>query len=261
MTERYIYRCAACGNAGETFLADASHDGEAAACATCGGPVTLARDDGLPTAFDTKRQPAREIGVRASSTRCRRPEDKLDPRRLLPWFEDLMWATFWWESTGVEPEQAARVLWHINPLDEPEGAPTRPEDNRAYRAMLHEFMAIQKAEPRTRRLAQWLDIARQKRLRYNSWIDDWLQARTASREAAGAAHWTVLARQIADELDRKDEKTGACSSLFDMAGRVAEIAAERKIAGPQGPLTRGNILREALQGGRWTRPRKAKTGK
>jgi hypothetical protein len=258
---RYGYLCRSCGNVGETFFADASHDGEAMTCATCGGPVTLARDYDLPGAFDSKRQPGPAVDFHAGSIQSRGPEDKLDSGFLLPWFDFILDASFWWESAGVEPQQAARLLWHINPLDNPEGTPAGSEDNRAYRAMLHEFTAVQKAEPGPRRLPQWLDIAQKKRLRYHSWIDTWLLARTASHQAAGAVHWTIHTRQIADELDLKDEQTGAWSSLHDMAGRVAEIAAERKIKGPQGPLTGGNILREALQGGKWKRLRKAKTGK
>jgi hypothetical protein len=253
----YGYLCRSCGNAGETFFADAAHDGQAATCATCCGPVTLVRDLGLPRALDSNRQARDEVEARVSSIQQRRPHAE----SLLSWFDDIISASFWWESVCVEPEQAARLLWYINPLDELEGTPDASEDIRAYRALSHEFSAGQKVEPAPRRLPQWLAIARQRRLPYHSWIDTWLLARIASNEAAGAVHWTIHARQIADECDLKDEKAGAQSCLTDMARRVAEIAAARKIEGPRGPLTGANILREALQGGKWKRLRKAKTRK
>jgi len=50
----YFYRCAACGHRGEVRLADDSHDGEPATCASCGGPVTLEWDGGV-TFEPTKR--------------------------------------------------------------------------------------------------------------------------------------------------------------------------------------------------------------
>lgn len=254
---RYGYFCRLCGNASETFFADASYDGRAATCATCGGPVTLARKGGLPGAFDSKRLAPAKVDARTGSDQQRRT----DVEALLLFIDDIMSASFWWESACVEPHQAARLLWYINPLDDPEGTPANSEENRAYRALLHEFTAVQRAEPGPRRLPQWLDIAQRKGLRYNSWIDAWLLARAANNEASDVIHWTVHARQIADECDLKDEKSDVWCSLKDMAARVAKIATERKIEGPQGPLTGGNILRVALQGGRWKRLRNAKTGK
>jgi len=246
--------CRSCGNAGKTFFPDATHDGETAACATCGGPVSLPRYDGLPDACESKLQPDPDVDVRARAIQQRRHAELL-------WFDDIMFASFWWDSACVEGQQAAALLWYINPIDNPNGTPADSEDCRAFRAMQHEFTAVEKTEPVPRKLAQWLEIAKQKSLRYNSWIHAWLLSRTANKEATSAVPWTVSARQIADDLHRKDAKGGVWSSLKDMGDRVAIIAAEKDIKGAQGPLTGANILREALQGGRWKRPRKAKTGK
>ena len=52
----YVYRCTACGHAGEVHLADDAHDGELAHCDSCGAPVTLEWDGGvrlLPDFFTT----------------------------------------------------------------------------------------------------------------------------------------------------------------------------------------------------------------
>ncbi|MBM4181529.1 MAG: hypothetical protein FJ209_08275 [Betaproteobacteria bacterium] len=71
--------------------------------------------------------------------------------------------------------------------------------------------------------------------------------------------WKEECRKIADELDAQDAKAGAWSSNVDMSGRVAREAIKRCITGPNGQLTAANILREALQGGRWTRKRSKPT--
>ena len=43
----YVYRCNACGHAGEVHLDDDSHDGESVHCDSCGAPVTLEWDGGV----------------------------------------------------------------------------------------------------------------------------------------------------------------------------------------------------------------------
>ena len=43
----YVYRCKACGHAGEVHLDDDAHEGEQAHCVSCGGPVTLEWDGGV----------------------------------------------------------------------------------------------------------------------------------------------------------------------------------------------------------------------
>lgn len=65
--------------------------------------------------------------------------------------------------------------------------------------------------------------------------------------------WREKVREIADKLDARDAEAGAESSKGDMADRVAKIAEQDGIRGPHGKLTAGNILREALQGRKWTR--------
>lgn len=63
------------------------------------------------------------------------------------------------------------------------------------------------------------------------------------------------AREIADEINAADVKACAYTSLTELAERVARVMRERGIHGKRGPLTGGNLLREALQGGRWIRKR------
>lgn len=67
--------------------------------------------------------------------------------------------------------------------------------------------------------------------------------------------WQERAREIADIFDATDAKSGAHDSLTSIAQRVENKMRTLGIHGPRGPLSSGTILREALQGQRWTRKR------
>lgn len=107
-------------------------------------------------------------------------------------------------------------------------------------------------------LSYWLPVSA-------ATIDEIPSAIEKPTVAAATAHvpqgatkndWRDIARTIADELDTRDEKAGASGSITDIAERVAKEMRARKINGPQGmPLSGATVKREALQGGRWTRPR------
>ncbi|CAG2382948.1 MULTISPECIES: helix-turn-helix domain-containing protein [Burkholderia] len=69
---RYVYRCFECRHNGEVRLPDDSHDGEAATCAQCGGPVTLEWDGGVTLEVAVRRgapTPAELKQMRASNER------------------------------------------------------------------------------------------------------------------------------------------------------------------------------------------------
>ncbi|CAJ6125616.1 Uncharacterised protein [Burkholderia pseudomallei] len=67
--------------------------------------------------------------------------------------------------------------------------------------------------------------------------------------------WCEEARRIADELHLRDRTNGTYDSLTHLAERVAEEMRSRDINGPRGPLIASTIRREALQGGKWKRPK------
>lgn len=66
--------------------------------------------------------------------------------------------------------------------------------------------------------------------------------------------WQESAREFANEFHIRDKTYGAYTSLREMSGRVAIKMRENNIGGPRGPLSAGTILRESLQGGKWSRP-------
>ena len=76
-----------------------------------------------------------------------------------------------------------------------------------------------------------------------------------SNETESPGDWKAQARAIADEHDAANKKGGCHDSLTSMADRVAKSMREREIYGPRGPLGGKTVLREALQGGKWSRKR------
>ena len=89
-------------------------------------------------------------------------------------------------------------------------------------------------------------------------------AETKPAKSGKTANWHDAARAIADELELTDKAPGrdpVHSSVTDMADRVAVKMRERGIEGPLGPVSGATVKREALQGGRWKRPKpQATTG-
>ncbi len=83
----------------------------------------------------------------------------------------------------------------------------------------------------------------------------------SNRYALQAKSWQEAVRALADELHLQDQKAGTWSSNKNIAGRVAVEAIKHSIEGPRGPLSPENILRAALQGGKWKRPRPKARGR
>lgn len=78
------------------------------------------------------------------------------------------------------------------------------------------------------------------------------------RRAVKAGGWQEAVRELASEMHLQDLKAGVLSSTKEIAERVAVAAAKLSITGPRGELSALNILRAALQGGKWKRPKAAK---
>lgn len=85
-----------------------------------------------------------------------------------------------------------------------------------------------------------------------------LQASAAQRRAVLAGSWQEAVRELAGELHLQDLQAGTRSSTRAIAERVAVAAARLSIRGPRGELSAQNILRAALQGDKWKRPKPRK---
>jgi hypothetical protein len=88
--------------------------------------------------------------------------------------------------------------------------------------------------------------------------DDVATSETKQAKPNNSKHWHDKAREIADDIDRRDESQGGQDSLIGIADRVAKKFREMSIQGSHGPLTGSTIKRDALQGGKWVRPRDKK---
>jgi hypothetical protein len=97
------------------------------------------------------------------------------------WWDDAVEASTAWGAESLTPQQAAMSLSGFKPFaTSPEEAErvthpgeTTPED---YKRLLFVFESKERAEPKHRTLNDWLDIAREKGVKYHSWIDAWLVA-------------------------------------------------------------------------------------
>jgi hypothetical protein len=88
---------------------------------------------------------------------------------------------------------------------------------------------------------------------------DEILSRPVESSTLNEVSWKGEARKEADKIHFQAAALGYRLAKEEIAEKVADNLAARGIEGPGGPLTAGNILREAIQGGRWKRP-KSPTG-
>lgn len=115
------------------------------------------------------------------------PKDEATRRdELRGWFDYTMNAAMWFKRASVKPDEAAMLLWRLDPLNrdwrgnapDPErtyvdGDETSP---RHYRALKRVFEDVAMNDPKPRTLLDWRDVAKHEGLRYHQWIDEYVQA-------------------------------------------------------------------------------------
>lgn len=111
------------------------------------------------------------------------PEEqpKYDAQYIAAWWEGEVDASTVWEAESVTAQQAAMALCGFNPyMASPSEAEqvTKPDETTPddYKRLMFVFEAKERAEPKHRKLAEWLGIARARAVKYHSWIDTWLAA-------------------------------------------------------------------------------------
>lgn len=173
--------------------------------------------------------------------------------------EPINW-NYWASLKTIEPRQAAILAHSIDPIKWEDGTFENgqwPDSLKTKIQYLHVWLS-DRADSYTlpslvAALGEGSTPCGMKEAIQVRKVDATQQAAPAAQDGQNSANWKDQVREIADELDAKDKANGVESSVRDMSGRVARTAIDRGIKGPQGQLTAGNILREALQGGRWSR--------
>ena len=102
------------------------------------------------------------------------------------WYDCTMNAAMWLKRASVKPDEAAMLLWRLDPLErdwqgntpDPErtyvdGDETSPDH---YRAIKRAFEDVAETEPKPRTLLDWRDVAKREGLRHHQWIDEYVQA-------------------------------------------------------------------------------------
>jgi hypothetical protein len=86
----------------------------------------------------------------------------------------------WFGLASPTPREAAMVLCQLNPHDDacdPTTVTTDETGPEDFKRLLRVFEDVEKVEPKARKLRQWLAVARERRLKYHSWIDAYALAR------------------------------------------------------------------------------------
>jgi len=97
------------------------------------------------------------------------------------WYDATLDADMWFGLASPTPREAAMVLCQFNPHDDncdPTTITTDETGPEDFKRLLRVFEDLEKVEPKARTLRQWLAIAREKGLKYHSWIDAYALART-----------------------------------------------------------------------------------
>lgn len=96
------------------------------------------------------------------------------------WYDATLEADMWFGLASPTPREAAMVLCQLNPQDDncdPATITTDETGPEDFKRLLRVFEDVEKMEPKARSLPQWLAIARDKGLKYHSWIDAYALAR------------------------------------------------------------------------------------
>ncbi len=86
-------------------------------------------------------------------------------------------AAYWFDMKSVSSLEAAKVLFRCNPLDKTANLTLTMNDGTGledYQLLLRAFEDLEKDDPKLRTLHQWYDHAVERRLRFPSWIDEFV---------------------------------------------------------------------------------------
>lgn len=172
-----------------------------------------------------------------------------DPVKVLEnrvaWFDYTMDAWRWWDMQNVTPEEAAKVLCRLNPLEceDPDGiyVDGDRESPRRYKTMLRVFEDVASTSPKHRMLVEWRTIAQQKDLRYHSWIDEYADAvkalagnqvalvGTATSNLKPTQNWKLKIQAEAARRWKEEVKQGCSPTRNNIKGDLATWCRDNKV--------------------------------
>lgn len=104
------------------------------------------------------------------------------------WYDATMNAGMWLKRASVKPDEAAMLLWRLDPLERdwqgnaPDPERTFVDGDKAspdrYRALRRVFEDVAETDLKPRNLLDWRDVAKREGLLYHEWIDEYIQARS-----------------------------------------------------------------------------------
>lgn len=104
--------------------------------------------------------------------------EQKDDVDIVAWFDATLDADHWFGLHSIAPRDAAMLLCQHHPRDTDfEGAlngtneEIRPDD---LRRLYERFEDDAQLNPRSRKLLDWVSLARDKKLKYHSWVDKYL---------------------------------------------------------------------------------------
>ncbi len=115
----------------------------------------------------------------ALEVRHRSPESIEAAENTIFWYNAARDAAEWFDQFSVAPRDAAMLLCDFHPKDdradpqEETSSETGPED---FKRLLQVFEDVANTDSQPRTLLRWLDVARDGRLNYHSWIDEYANA-------------------------------------------------------------------------------------
>ena len=145
--------------------------------------------------------------------------------RIIAWYDATLDAKNWVHHVpDIKPREAAMLLCQFNPGDNLDpnistNDETGPDD---FRRLLRVFEGVANTNPKLRTLLQWRDIARERKLKYHSWIDKYA-------EAIGAVDATTLSPATEAATDDKLSISPECEVFRKMSNLdLGEISIDRK---------------------------------
>jgi hypothetical protein len=137
------------------------------------------------------------------------------------WNNTFLEAAHWFGLKSITPREAALLLCQLNPHDATSDplsittTETTPDD---FKNLLREFDDVAKADTneQSRTLSQWRDIARDKLLKYHSWIDHYIEAMAASEVATQTS--APKAQEGNDGLTKREKQIRAIEATIKKLG-------------------------------------------